>query len=301
MTEATTTPKPPPETPEEITVELYEEHASPVWWCAGCGDFGVLKAVKQALVDLGIHPRDVATVSGIGCSGKIGTYMNGNDFHATHGRILPVATGVKIANQDLTVMGMGGDGDGYAIGLGHMPHAVRRNIDMTYVVMDNQTYGLTKGQASPTSDEQMKTSTTPEGNIEAPINPLAIALASGATFVARAYSANMKQQVEILKAGIRHKGFALIDIFSPCVTYNKVNTYKWFRDTVIELEKNGHDPKSFPMALEAAYRTDKLPTGIFYQVERPSYERARPGASETPLARQPVDGIDYGHLLEEFR
>ena len=280
---------------------IYEEHSSPVWWCAGCGDFGVLKAVKQALVELDIHPERVAMVSGIGCSGKIGTYMNGNDFRGTHGRVLPIATGISVANQDLVVLGLGGDGDGYAIGMGHLPHAIRRNVDVTYIVMDNQMYGLTKGQVSPTSDLQHRTTTSPEGNIEAPINPLAIALASGGTFVARAYSANMKEQVEVIKAGIAHEGFALIDIFSPCVTYNKVNTYQWFRDKVVELEKLGHDRGNFVMALQAAYRTDKLPTGIFYQVERPSFGAARPGASETPLARQRIDGIDYGHLLEEFR
>lgn len=284
-----------------VDFDMYEEHSSPIWWCAGCGDFGVLKAVKQALVDLGIRPEDLALVTGIGCSGKIGTYMNGNDFRGTHGRVLPIATGIRIANQDLTVVGLGGDGDGYAIGMGHLPHAVRRNIDVAYIVMNNQTYGLTKGQTSPTSDPSYRTTTTPEGNIEAPVNPLAIALASGATFVARAFAGSMKQQVDIIKAGIEHEGFALIDIFSPCVTYNKVNTYRWFRENTLDLAAEGHDPSDFRQALDAAYRTDRLPLGIFYRADRPTWERARPGASEIPMASRPIEGIDHGGLLRAFR
>ncbi|MCZ6602809.1 MAG: 2-oxoacid:ferredoxin oxidoreductase subunit beta [Planctomycetota bacterium] len=286
--------------PAKIDVKMYEEHSSPVWWCAGCGDFGVLKALKIALSELGIAPQDLALVTGIGCSGKIGTYMNGNNFHGTHGRILPIATGVRIANPSLTVIGLGGDGDGYAIGLGHLPHTVRRNLNITYIVMDNQTYGLTKGQVSPTSDPFYKTSTTPEGNIEAAVNPLAIALAAGATFVARAFSANQKSQVDIMKAGIQHEGFALINIFSPCVTYNKVNTYKWFRDNACDLAAEGHDPKNHKQALEAAFRSDKLPLGIFYQIDRPTFEAARPGARETPMVDLPIEGQDHTGLLKDF-
>lgn len=290
----------PAESPRDIDVKLYEEHSSPVWWCPGCGDFGVLKAIKLALVDLQIAPKDVALITGIGCSGKLDVYMNGNSFRGTHGRLLPIATGVQLANRDLTVIGMGGDGDGYAIGLGHVPHGIRRNIDMTYIVMNNQIYGLTKGQVSPTSDLSLETTTTPEGNTEGAINPLAIALASGATFVARAFAANQQQQVEIMKAGIRHKGFALIDIFSPCVTYNKVNTYQWYRENTYDLAEAGHDPNNFEHALKAVYRADKLALGVIYQAQRPTFERARPGATDEAMVKLPLDGQDLGFLIEEF-
>src|ERR1700726_4385258 len=174
--------------------------ATPSWWCPGCGDFGVLSTLKQAMADLGKVPKDVAFVSGIGCSGKISGYLHSYAFHGVHGRALPVATAVKLANRDLTVIAAGGDGDGYAIGAGHFIHALRRNTDLTYIVMDNQTYGLTKGQSSPTSATGYVAETRPAGSAEGPINGLAVALAAGGTFLARGFSAQPKQLVEMLKA-----------------------------------------------------------------------------------------------------
>src|SRR5579864_9184471 len=174
--------------------------ATPSWWCAGCGDYGVLSALKSACADLGKNPKDVAFVSGIGCSGKITGYLHSYAFHGVHGRALPVATAVKLANRDLTVIAAGGDGDGYAIGMGHFIHAIRRNPDVTYIVMDNQIYGLTKGQSSPTSGEGFHTRSTPEGTIEHPVRPLQLALAAGATFVAQGFSSNQRQLVALIKA-----------------------------------------------------------------------------------------------------
>ena len=211
--------------------------ATPSWWCPGCGDYGVLSALKQALAELGKQPKDVAFVSGIGCSGKISGYLHSYAFHGVHGRALPVATAVKLANRDLTVIAAGGDGDGYAIGAGHFVHAVRRNPDVTYIVMDNQTYGLTKGQSSPTSATGYVASVSPDGNPDSPLNGLALALAAGATFLARGFSAQPKQMVAMIKAAIEHRGFSIVEVMSPCVTYNKINTYAWFKENVDDVDR----------------------------------------------------------------
>lgn len=208
------------------------------WWCPGCGDFAVLAALQKALVNLGLEPHQIALVAGIGCSGKIGNYINCYNFHVVHGRTLPTAMGLHLANRDLTVLAAGGDGDGFAIGMGHFMHAVRRNADITYIVMDNHIYGLTKGQISPTSDPGFKTKSQPVGNIERPVKPLQLALAGGATFVAQGFSSNVKQLTRLIEQGIQHKGFSFINAISPCVTFNKVNTYDWYRSVLIDLDEN---------------------------------------------------------------
>src|SRR5438067_242398 len=205
-------------------------------WCPGCGDFGVLAAVEKALVELQIPNHDVVTISGIGCSSNFPGFINSYGMHTLHGRALAVATGVKLANHNLHVIVTGGDGDGFGIGGNHFMHTMRRNVDLTYIAMDNQIYGLTTGQVSPTSRIGMKTKSTPFGSVEGPINPMALALAVGATFVARGFSGEPKHLTDLIKQGIRHKGFAFIDVFSPCVTYNHDNTYPWFRDRVKKLE-----------------------------------------------------------------
>src|SRR5213596_3901082 len=201
-------------------------------WCPGCGDFGVLAAVQKALVELQIPNHQVVTISGIGCSSNFPGYINTYGMHTLHGRALAVATGVKLANHDLTVVVTGGDGDGFGIGGNHFVHTMRRNVDQLYIVMDNQIYGLTTGQCSPTSVKGMKTKSTPYGSVENPINPIPMAIVGGATYVARGFSGDQKHMVEILKGAIQHKGFALVDVFSPCVTYNKDNTYQWFNPRV---------------------------------------------------------------------
>src|ERR671931_1641838 len=204
----------------ELPIKTYESIVEPDW-CPGCGDFGVLRALEIAAGKLGIKPKDLVIVSGIGCSSNLPGFIHAYGVHSLHGRAVAVATGIKLANHDLKVVITGGDGDGYGIGVGHFIHAMRRNFDITYLVMNNQIYGLTTGQASPTSEKGMKTKSTPiEGVIENPVDPISLALASGATYVARGFSGDVKTMSELVKGGIEHKGFALIDCMSPCVTYN---------------------------------------------------------------------------------
>jgi 2-oxoglutarate ferredoxin oxidoreductase subunit beta len=272
-------------------------------WCPGCGDFGVLKALKEAAVELQIPPHELMVVSGIGCSSNLPGFINAYGAHTLHGRAIPVATGIKLANTDLNVVITGGDGDGYGLGLGHFIHAVRRNLDLTYIVMDNQIYGLTTGQASPTSMLDVATKTTPRGNVEMPINPLALAIISGATYVARGFSGNPRQLAQLIAGAIAHKGFALIDVFSPCVTWNKVNTYAWFRQRVYDVNEEGHDPQDYSAALRKAIEFgDRIPTGLIYQADRPTYQESEPVLQRGPLVRQKM-GIErplFDELLAEF-
>jgi 2-oxoglutarate ferredoxin oxidoreductase subunit beta len=264
--------------------------ATPSWWCAGCGDYGVLSALKAALAELGAQPKDVAFVSGIGCSGKISGYVHSYAFHGVHGRALPVATAVKLANRELMVIAAGGDGDGYAIGAGHFIHAVRRNPNITYIVMDNQTYGLTKGQSSPTSQTGYVTGTSPQGNPDAPINGLAVALAAGATFLARGFSANPKHLVDLIKRAIAHEGFSLVEVMSPCVTYNKINTYAWFKQNVYYVgEDETYDPGDRLSAFAALTSAGKIPLGLLYREERATFETLT-HLGPTPLVRLPLEG-----------
>ncbi|BDE06638.1 2-oxoacid:ferredoxin oxidoreductase subunit beta [Vulcanimicrobium alpinum] len=277
--------------------------ATPSWWCPGCGDYGVLSALKSALAELGKQPHEVAFVSGIGCSGKISGYLHSYAFHGVHGRALPVATAVKLANRDLTVIAAGGDGDGYAIGAGHFVHAVRRNPDITYIVMDNQTYGLTKGQASPTSATGYVASVSPEGNPDNPINGLALGLAAGATFVARGFSAQPKQLVQIIRAAIEHRGCSIVEVMSPCVTYNKINTYAWFKEHIEDAAlRDDHRPSERTAAFDALTREGKIPLGIIYQEERPTLEE-RTHLPQVPIAKHDLHGDRgrYAALLEHYR
>lgn len=278
--------------------------ATPSWWCPGCGDFGVLAALKQACAELELQPKDVAFISGIGCSGKISGYLHSYAFHGVHGRSLPAATAVKLANRDLTVIVAGGDGDGYAIGAGHFVHAVRRNPDMTYIVMDNQTYGLTKGQSSPTSSLGYVTGTSPEGNPDAPLNGLAIALAAGGSFVARGFSAEPKALDEIIKEAIRHRGFAVVEVMSPCVTFNKVNTYKWFKENVYHVsDLEGYDPSNRALAFETLTKTGKIPLGIFYQERRPTLEELSLAHASRPIARLDIEAGSplYAAIQDDYQ
>jgi len=249
------------------------------WWCPGCGDFGVLAALQKALVDLGVEPEKVAVVSGIGCSGKIGNYINSYNLHVVHGRSLPAAQGLKLANRELTVIAAGGDGDGFAIGMGHYMHALRRNIDITYIVMDNQIYGLTKGQTSPTSDGGFQTKSTPNGNVEKSVNQMQLAIASGCGFVANGFSANQKQLVEIVKRAIAFPGFALVNTYSPCVTFNRVNTYDFYKSAIVNLdETDGYDRHDRFAAMKKLMETNELVTGVVYEDPAPTrFEDMIPG------------------------
>jgi len=248
-------------------------------WCPGCGDFGVLAALQKALVELQIQPYNVVTISGIGCSSNLPGYINTYGMHTLHGRALAVATGVKMANHELTVVVTGGDGDGFGIGGNHFIHTMRRNVDLLYLAMDNQIYGLTTGQVSPTSRLGMKTKSTPFGSVEGPINPISLALAAGATFVARAFSGEQKHLTDLIKQGLEHKGFSFIDVFSPCVTYNHDNTYPWFKQRVKKLEDDKtYNASNWMMACERSQIWgEEIPIGKFFQsTDRPSLDQAEP-------------------------
>jgi 2-oxoglutarate/2-oxoacid ferredoxin oxidoreductase subunit beta len=270
-------------------------------WCPGCGNFGILTAVKKALVDLNLKPHQVLIVSGIGQAGKFPHYLKCNTLNGLHGRTLPAAAGAKLANPELTVIAEGGDGDGYGEGGNHFIHAMVRNVNITYLVHDNQVYGLTKGQASPTSDRGFVTKTTPSGAWQ-PLNPLALAIAAGASFVARSYAADTEHLSGMIAQAIRHKGFAFIDIFQPCVTFNHVNTYQFYQNHLYKLENDkSYDPSdrvaAFKKSLEGG---DKLPIGLFYQCNRPVFEEELPATRGEALVKQNLDTGQIAALLEEF-
>jgi 2-oxoglutarate ferredoxin oxidoreductase subunit beta len=268
-------------------------------WCPGCGDYGVLNSLQKACADLALDPKDVMVVSGIGCSSNLPGFFGSYGMHTLHGRAVPVASGVKFGNHDLTVIITAGDGDAYGIGVGHLVHVMRRNIDLTYIVMDNEVYGLTTGQASPTTEKGMKTKSTPVGSGETPLNPIALALAGGASFVARGFSGEPAHLAELYKKAITHKGFALVDVFSPCVTFNKQNTYAWFKERVYKLEDEKHDISDFEAAMRKAQEWGaRIPIGVFYRQERPTYEENEPALKDGPLARQPAKPLDPSILME---
>lgn len=273
-------------------------------WCPGCGDFSVQAAIQRASANVGLDPEQLAVVSGIGCSGRISGYINSYGFHGIHGRSLPIAQGLKMANKDLTVIASGGDGDGFAIGLGHTIHAIRRNVDVTYIVMDNQIYGLTKGQTSPRSSAGFKTKSTPQGSIEQALAPMEMALSAGATFVAQSFSSDLKELTALIDAGLNHKGFSLINVFSPCVTYNKINTYDWFKENLTKLaDVEGYDPSNREQAMNTLMEKDGLVTGLIYQNnEQPSYQDLVSGYSEEPLSTHDLrlDESKFDELVKEF-
>ncbi|AMW98561.1 2-oxoacid:ferredoxin oxidoreductase subunit beta [Rummeliibacillus sp. G93] len=259
-------------------------------WCPGCGDFSVQAAIQRAAANLEIVPHELAVVSGIGCSGRLSGYINSYGLHGIHGRALPIAQGLKMANRDLNVIATGGDGDGFAIGMGHTIHSIRRNIDITYVVMDNQIYGLTKGQTSPRSAAGFVTKSTPGGAIEPSLKPLEVALSSGATFVAQSFSTDLKELTAIIEEGMKHKGFSFINVFSPCVTYNKVNTYDWFKENLTKLSSiEGYDNTNRAEAMKTVMEHDGLVTGIIYQNnEEESYQDKVEGYSKEPLNKADI-------------
>jgi 2-oxoglutarate ferredoxin oxidoreductase subunit beta len=256
-------------------------------WCPGCGDFTVLAALQKAAANIGLEPEQMVTVSGVGCSGKISQYMGSYGFHSLHGRSIPVATAVKTANNDLTVVAAGGDGDGYGIGLGHFIHAVRRNIDITYLVMDNHIYGLTTGQTSPTSDKGSKTKTAPDGATDEPIHPLQMAIMAGAGFVAQGYSGNLKQLTELIEKGMQHKGFSLINIYSPCVTFNKVNTYDFYKENLVNVDEDEtYDKTDRFGAIKRIEEAEELVTGLLYHdPNKLAYHEQSRHFPTTPIAK----------------
>jgi 2-oxoglutarate ferredoxin oxidoreductase subunit beta len=281
----------------KLSAKDFKADLKPVW-CPGCGDFGVLAAVYQALAKLNLDPDNAVVVSGIGCSSRLPGYINTYGFNTIHGRALSVATGVKMANPALTVIVTGGDGDGFAIGTNHFVHTARRNVDLTYLMMDNGIYGLTKGQVSPTSPHDLVTKTSTYGNIEEPMNPVLLALSCGATFIARAFSGDPKNSQEIFAAAIQHKGFSFVQIMSPCVTYRGREQFDAFRERIRPLPE-GHDPTNRDDARRVAFEDTEavITLGTIYVSERPTLEEGHELARRKASARGP---FSYKDLLHSF-
>ncbi len=274
-----------------MDAKIYDMGKIDIAWCPGCGNFSILKILKDALSELDIKPEELVIVSGIGQGGKLPHYLKGNVFNGLHGRSLPAATAVKAVSRKLIVIAEGGDGDMYGEGGNHFLHAIRRNPDITNIVHNNMVYGLTKGQASPTSLEGFKTLVQVGGVLLKPFNPLTVAIGLGASFVSRAYSDDLKETKEIIKKAIQHKGYALVDLLQPCVTYNKLNDRKWFKENTYYLDED-YDPTDRIEAFKRAMEEDKLPLGVFYiDKESVPFEERLPAyrKSKKPMYDREVD------------
>ena len=281
-----------------VTLEDYGNYETA--WCPGCGDFSILQAVKQALVGLGLKPRGVLFVSGIGQAAKAPHYLNANVFNGLHGRSLPVATGAKLANPDLTVIVESGDGCNYGEGGNHFLAAIRRNINLTLLVHNNQVYGLTKGQASPTTDEGTITKVQPQGVPSVPFNPIAVAVAMQAGFVARGFSGLTDHLTNLIQQGITHKGFSLVDILQPCPSFNKVNTFAWYKKRCYELPKD-YNPADWEKAMKTALEWgERIPVGVIYQNQRPPFEDHLPWLKNEPLTSRGVDTEKLRKIMEGY-
>jgi 2-oxoglutarate ferredoxin oxidoreductase subunit beta len=304
-------------------------------WCAGCGDFGILNAIQMSLYELEISPHQAAIFSGIGCSGKTPHFINTYGIHTLHGRLLPFAQGAKLANPNLKILAVGGDGDGLGIGSGHFVNSGRRNIDLTYIIYNNGVYGLTKGQASPTLKLGMKTKSLPQPNVNDSINPIALACISGFTFIARGYSYDIKHLKEIIKKGIEHSGLSFIDVLQPCPTYNDINTKEWYQSFTLDennpsiripkiykLEEEGYngvvdnDEESSNKIIKAIEKSkeweSRIPVGVFYENKKtPTYEerlqsrienyRSYPPALQTIKDENGNPNINIDRLIDELR
>lgn len=287
---------------QQLTFKDYNNAMNPTW-CPGCGDYGILMGLKQALVELQLQPYQTLVVWGIGCSGNMSNWVNVYGIHGLHGRAMPVATAAKLVNPKLTVIVEGGDGDGYGIGIGHFIHAMRRNLDITYIVHNNQIYGLTTGQTSPTSDHGFKTKSTPCGVIERPINPLALALSSDASYIARGFSGDVNHLRGLIADGILHRGFSLIDVLQPCITFNYQNTYDWFRERVYKVQDiEGYDTSNKQKAYERALEWGpKIPIGLLYKEERGIYsDEFDHLAKDEAVVEHDIANVDIAKTLQSY-
>ncbi len=269
-------------------------------WCPGCGNFGILKAFKDAMVELGKEPHQLTIVSGIGQSGKFPHYVKCNTFNGLHGRTLPVATGIRLANHEMLVIAVAGDGDCYGEGGNHLMHAMRRNINVKLFVHDNQIYGLTKGQPSPTSMEGMITKNQPFGVFSEQLNPMALAVSLDCSFVARGFAGNTEHLKELMKEAVLHKGFSLLDILQPCLTFNKINTYDWYKQRVYNIEPEYNPENRIEAFKKALEWGDRIPLGIIYKNKRPILEERIPVIKDNPLVRQGFDLSGIDTALKEF-
>ncbi|MDP2683426.1 MAG: 2-oxoacid:ferredoxin oxidoreductase subunit beta [bacterium] len=270
-------------------------------WCPGCGNFSIAPATKKAFADLGLETHQIMMSFGIGCSSNGSNFYKLYSVHGIHGRALPVAVGAKLANQDLTVVADSGDGDAYSEGLSHFINTARSDVNITYLVHDNHLYSLTKGQMSPTSMKGMKTKSTPFGSLNEPFNPLATAIISGATFVAQAFSGDIPHMTELIKKGIQHKGFALINILQICPTFNKINTFDWYKNRIFKVEDQAHNSKDKEAAIRVAMDVqEKLPVGLIYQTEQPTFGEQLPQIKDENLVKQSLDNIDISESLKAY-
>lgn len=284
-----------------ITPDSFKTGYLPTW-CPGCGDFGIWMALKNALGELGLGPDDALLVYGIGCHGNMYSWMRTYAVEGLHGRALPVAQGAKLANHNVPVIAITGDGDCLGEGGNHFIHAAKRNPDITVLIHDNQVYGLTTGQASPTAKDKLKTKSTPEGVVDAPVNPLTLALVSGATFVARGFAGDMPGLTKLIVEAIAHKGFSVVDILQPCVTFDRVHTYQWYRQRLYQLETASYQPTDRLKAIEKAMEWgEHIPLGVFYKEDAPTSEDREQALTAGPLVNQPLGVSDVDALLSEFR
>ncbi|MDZ4201251.1 MAG: 2-oxoacid:ferredoxin oxidoreductase subunit beta [Gallionella sp.] len=273
----------------ELLPKEYKTETKP-FWCPGCGDHGVLTSVYRALAELGVDPNYLVNISGIGCSSRLPYFVRSYKMHTLHGRAGPVATGVQLARPDLAILVNGGDGDGFSIGGGHMPHLARKNINMTYVLMDNRIYGLTKGQVSPTSQRKMKAYTTPYGGVEEPMDPVLYMLTYGASFVAQTLATNVKMTAQMIKEGMEHRGFSFINVMSHCPTFNNIDDAKYFKETAEDVQEN-HDVSDIDAAMHAvnmAHKNGRIPVGLLYRSIRPTLDD-----NMAELIKQVDGGPDY--------
>lgn len=275
----------------------------PIAWCPGCGNFSILKALKQALIDMALKPNEVILVSGIGQAAKLPHYLRCNFFNGLHGRSLPIATAIRIANSDVPVIVIGGDGDTYGEGGNHFIHALRRNMNMTLITHNNQVFGLTQGQASPTTERGFVTRVQTHGVFLTPFNPITVAIALEVPFVARGFAGNVKHLEGLIKEGVSAQGFSLIDVFQPCVTYDHVHTFEWYKDRVYDLNESGHDTRDQTAAIQRSKEWgEKIPIGIFYQnPENLSYEAQSPVLKDGPaLVKRRPDPSRVKKVIDSF-
>lgn len=272
-------------------------------WCPGCGNFGIWNALKAALANQNIEPHQVLIVSGIGCGSKLPDYTHANGLMTLHGRPLPIATGAHLANHDLKIVLTHGDGDGYSMGGNHFIHAIRRNIDVVDIYQNNKVYGLTKGQYSPTSDKGYVSKTSLSGSIEESVNPIAIALAAGATFVSRGFAGEMEHLTWLIEQALQHRGYSLVDVFQPCVSFNRVNTYQWYQQRVYKLQdETNYDVTDLTIAFNKSLEWgERIPIGVFYKIEgKPTYKDQISALKAGTLVRQGLRKEVPEELKNEF-
>jgi len=278
----------------------FDTQIKPIW-CPGCGNYGIFSALKAAFEKLGVPQEEIVVFYGIGCHGNMSNFLNVYGFEGLHGRPIPVAIGAKIANHNLKVIVVAGDGDSYGEGVNHIISAARGNHDITVIVHNNEIYGLTTGQTSPTSEKGTKTKSTPQGSIEIPLNPLALAITSGATYVARGFAGETEGLTNLIVSGIKHNGFSLIDVLQPCLSFEKIHNFEYLKEKIYDLSKRKYDKLDKIFAIRKTYEWEKkIPIGIFYQEERPSFTDELPQLKKQALVEKEIRGIKLGKFFKEL-